>query len=176
MKHEVFQERRQSGTVMIEACLWVAFFAFLIPVLADTFFLTNAYLSLNQITRQAIVTEMEYPESLANVGQFSAATPSSDAPTISEELAKLDACTQGHLYKQADNFQPYCAQAFVEWRIRRLIESHDVKILPENIRVETSMDMNKLMTVKLVTTFDAYSFFFKGKRITNTASASFIGG
>lgn len=167
---------QQNGGVIIEASVWIAFFALLVPVLTDIFFISNTRLSLNQIAREALVTEISYPESLVNLNvQYTHETTDNSPPTRAQELADLDACTNGSVYRNKNNFSIDCAHKFIKWRIRRLIESHELRVKPENITFGTYLDHNGIMSVMIETSYDSFSFFFKNKRLKTMATARYMG-
>jgi hypothetical protein len=175
-------KKMDRGGVIIEASLWVAFLAVLMPVLTDIFFISNTYLSLNQIAHEAIVTEISFPtdfvRSPGSYGSYHNYILGPSGAPYPTEASLTPRCIIGSAY--APNFgQPGptydCPLEFMKWRVKRLIESHKVRIDPNDIEVSLKLENDGEMYITLETTYQSFSYFFKDHRIKNSASAHYVG-
>ena len=166
----------QSGGVMVEAVLWLSFLVVLIPSIIEMFFLSNTYLGLSQITREALLTQITIPNSALSPQEYHLVSDEGVPPSAAQQLSELKLCCvlpECNRYKPG--FTKECAHTVVKWRIRRLIESNQIKVKPENLTIKTAQLANNVMSIDIEAAYDGMFWLFDGIKLHGRANGGYVG-
>ena len=175
MERKSSKRRSATGGIVVEAVLWLAFLALLIPNIIEFVFLSNTYIALSQITREAVLTEVSVPSSALTSGPPMVSIDSPPPSFVSQESG-IQNCLVAPAYREfVPGFDRSCLHTLVAWRVRRLIESNRVRLRPEDLKIVTRYTADNVMSVEIEAKYRGLFWLFDGIPLHGVASGGYVG-